>query len=165
MGQSDLFAPALAAVGLGPRRVVFVEAGSVVPAAMEEALRQPGLAGVVGEVGKLGLTAARRLQLAAEASGVIGFALRRSRRFDDPALDAPSAAVSRWRIAALPSPPPLLLAPATPGLGRARWRLDLVRMRGGEPASWIVESPDAKGRLALAADLADRPARPRRRAG
>ncbi len=162
-GQADLFAPALAAVGLPPRRVVYVEAGKSVLLAMEEALRQPGLAGVVGEVGKLGLTAARRLQLAAEASGTVVFALRRSHRFDDPALDEPSAAVTRWRIAALPSPPPLPEAPDTPGLARALWRLTLVRARGAEPASWIVESPDAKGRLALVADLADRPAATARR--
>jgi len=155
LNQADLFAPALAGVGLAPRRVVYVEAGKSVLLAMEEALRQPGLAGVVGEIGALGLMASRRLQLAAEASGAIAFALRRSRRFDDPALDAPSAAVTRWRIAALPS-----LAGASDILGRARWRLDLARARGAEPGSWIVESPDAKGRLALSADLADRPAAP-----
>jgi protein ImuA len=160
LGQPDLFAPALAAVGLAPRRVVYVEAGKSVLLAMEEALRQPGLAGVVGEVGKLGLTASRRLQLAAEASGAVAFVLRRSPRFDDPALAAPSAAVTRWRIAALPSAPPLAEAPDTPGLARARWQLDLVRARGAVPASFIVEAPDAKGRLALAADLADRPAAP-----
>ncbi len=160
LGQPDLFAPALAAVGLSPRRVFYVEAGTSVLLAMEEALRQPGLAGVVGEVGKLGLTASRRLQLAAEASGAIALALRRSRQFDDPALDEPSAAITRWRIASLPSPPPLRDAPDTPGLARARWRLDLVRARGAEPGSWIVEACDATGRLALAADLADRPAAP-----
>jgi protein ImuA len=156
LGQPDLFAPALAAVGLSPLRVVYVEAGTAVLLAMEEALRQKGLAGVVGEVGKLGLTASRRLQLAAEASGTLAFALRRSRRFDDPALDEPSAAVTRWRITSLPSPPPLRDAPDTPGLARARWRLDLVRARGAEPGSWLVEACDAKGRLALAADLDDR---------
>jgi protein ImuA len=160
LAQPDLFAPALAAVGLSPQRVVYVEAGSSVLLAMEEGLRQRGLAGVVGEVEKMGLAASRRLQLAAEASGAIAFALRRARRFDDPALDAPAAAVTRWRIASLPSPPPLPDAPDTPGLARARWRLDLVRARGGEPGSWIVEACDATGRLALVADLADRPAAP-----
>ena len=155
LNQADLFAPALAGVGLAPRRVVYVEAGKSVLLAMEEALRQPGLAGVVGEIGALGLMASRRLQLAAEASGAIAFALRRSRKFDDPALDAPSAAVTRWRITALPSP-----EGPTDSLGRAHWRLDLTRARGAEPGSWIVESPDAKGRLALSADLADRPAAP-----
>jgi protein ImuA len=46
----DLFAPALAAVGLGPDRVIYVETwkDSEVLPAMEEGLRHGGLAGVVG---------------------------------------------------------------------------------------------------------------------
>jgi protein ImuA len=161
--RRDLFAPALAAVGLTPERVIYVEAGkpTTVLLVMEEGLRHRGLAGVVGELGgRLTLTASRRLQLAAEQSGVTSIALRRSRRFDDPALAEPNAATSRWRVAALPSPPPLPQAPQTPGLGRQRWRLDLTRCRGGEPQSWIVEAFDATGRLALVADLANRPAAP-----
>jgi len=157
--RPDLFAPALAGVGLAPDRLVLVEAGrpAAVLLVMEEGLRHAGLAGVVGELdGRLGLTASRRLQLAAEASGVPAVALRRSRRFDDPALAEPSAAVTRWTVAALPSPPPLAHAPGTPGLARGRWRLDLLRCRGGVPRSWIVEACDAQGHLALVADLADR---------
>lgn len=167
----DLFAPALAAVGLAPARVLHVEAGRDVLAAMEEGLRHGGLAGVVGEIaGRLALTPSRRLHLAAEASGAIAFVLRRPARSDDPALAEPNAAATRWRIAPLPSAPPLPHAPEVPGLGRARWRLDLTRARGGAPLSLIVEAPDAEGRLALAADAADRPAAaaprhpPRRRA-
>ncbi len=155
--RHDLFAPALAAAGLHPNRVVFAEAGRAGLLVMEEALRHPGLAGVVGEVGRLGLTASRRLQLAAEGSGVPAFALRRFRQASDPALAEPNAAVTRWRIAALPSPPPIPHAPAA-GLDRARWRLDLVRCRGGAPATWIVEACDAQGRLALVADFPDRSA-------
>ena len=161
--QRDLFAPALAAAGLGPERVVYVEAGRPVSVlqVMEEALRQRGLAGVVGELsGRLTLTASRRLQLAAEASGVPAIALRRSRCFDDPALAEPTAAVTRWRVIALPSAPPLPHAPDTPGLGRPRWRLDLTRCRGGAPHGWIVEAFDATGGLALVADLAHGPAAP-----
>lgn len=159
--QYDLFAPALAAAGLGPARVIHVEAGRAVLLAMEEGLRHPRLAGVVGEItGSLGLTASRRLQLAAEASGVIAFALRRSRRFDDSRLAEPSAAATRWRITCLPSPPPLPHVPETPGLGPPRWRLELVRARGGAAASWIVEGCDAQGGLRLAAHLADGPAAP-----
>jgi protein ImuA len=56
-----LFAPGLAGVGLSPARVIHVEAGKAVLLAMEECLRQPGLAGVVGEVvGGLSLTASRQ---------------------------------------------------------------------------------------------------------
>ncbi len=165
MQRGDLFPPGLAAVGLHPRRLILVEGGGEVLAVMEEALRHAGLAAVVGEVeGRLGLTASRRLQLAAEASGVAAFAIRRSRRFDDPALLAPSAAASRWRVAALP--PSQAGAPP----GRAVWRLELLRCREASPFHWIVQACDAQGRVAalpratapvrvpLAAVVADRPA-------
>jgi protein ImuA len=153
----DLFAPALAEVGLPPSRVLHVEAGCHVLAAMEEGLRQSGLRGVVGEVtGRLGLTPSRRLHLAAEGTGAIAFAIRRPARPGDPALAEPNAAVTRWRVAPIPSGPPLPHAPEVPGLGRARWRLDLVRVRGGAPVSLVVEAPDAQGRIRLAADAADR---------
>lgn len=153
--RPDLFAPGLACAGLHPARLVFAEAGKDVLAAVEEGLAHPGLAAVVGEfTGRLSLVASRRLQLGAEKSGVMAALLRRSRVFNDPTLAAPSAAVTRWRITALPSNPPLPHAPLVPGLGRALWRLELTHCRGGEPGSWIVEACDATGRLALVADLA-----------
>jgi len=160
LGSPDLFAPALASVGLSPDRVLLAKAmrPALVLATIEEGLRHGGLAGVVGELsGRLTLTASRRLQLAAERSGVSCFVLRRSRRHDDAALAEPTAAVTRWRVNGLPSPPPLPHSPGTPGLGVRRWRLDLVRCRGGEPASWIVEASDAQGHLRIPAELADRP--------
>lgn len=154
MQQTDLFAPGLAGVGLHPDRVVFAEAGKEVLATMEEGLRHPGLAAVVGEVaGRLSLTASRRLQLAAEQTGVLAIALRRSRQFDDPELMAPTAAVTRWKVGVLPGLPPsaaigLWLRPAL-------WRLSLTRCRGGEPGFWITEACDATGRLHLVPDLVD----------
>lgn len=185
--RQDVSPAALANAGLHPDRVVFADARKAVLLVMEEGLRHRGLAGVVGELsGQLGLTASRRLQLAAETSGVTAFVLRRSSRFaasppvraaaaSPPVRAEPSAAMTRWRVAALPAPPALPHAPHVPGIGRGRWRLDLVRCRGGVPASWIVEACDAQGHLRLVADLADRPitaacaselatARPRRRA-
>ena len=169
--RPDLFAPALATAGLHPDRVIYAEAGkpTAVLLSVEESLRHDGLAGVVGELsGHLTLTASRRLQLAAERSGVTCFALRRSRSHDDAQLAEPTAAATRWRVSALPSAPPLANSPGTPGLGRSRWHLELTRCRGGEPASWIVEASDATGRLSLAADTGDRSAPAaweRRRAG
>jgi protein ImuA len=155
--QADLFAPGLAGVGLDPDRVVFAEAGKNVLPIMEEGLRHAGLAAVVAELtGRLSLVASRRLQLAAEQAGVLAILIRRSRAFDDPVLNEPTAAITRWRIAALPSPPALPHAPETPGLGRARWQLNLTRCRGGEPGSWIVEACDATGRLGLVPNTANR---------
>jgi protein ImuA len=155
--RPDLFAPALAGVGLPPERVIYLQAGRHVLAAIEEGLRSQGLAGVVAETtARVTLTASRRLHLAAEASGVPGFLLRRSRSVDDPRLSEPNAAVTRWRITSLPSRPPVLRAPDVPGLARAVWRLDLIRCRGGGPATWIVEACDAQGHLRLVSDISDR---------
>lgn len=154
LDRGDLFAPALAGVGLHPDRVIYAEAGSPsgVLLALEDALRQPGLAGVVGELaGRLTLTASRRLQLAAATAATPAFLLRRSKRFDDPVLAEPCAAATRWRIGCVPG-----LGNAV-GLERMRWRIDLIRCRGGEAASWIMEACDAQGRLGLPAKLAHRP--------
>ncbi len=153
--RRDLFAPGLANAGLLPSRVTYAEAGreqDVLPL-VEECLRERGLAAVIGEVTRLTLTASRRLQLAAEGSGVTALILRRWWTVAEKDLAAlPSAAVTRWRIAPAPSEP----VPA-PGLGRSKWQVDLVRCRGGVPRSWILEACDAKGRLALPAALAGRP--------
>jgi protein ImuA len=158
--QADLFAPALAQTGLPPQRVIFADAGDEagVLAAMEEGLRWPGLAGVVGEVGKLSMTASRRLQLAAERSGQIAIAVRRWRRIADAAdLGQPTAAQTRWRISPLPSTP---LPPSVPGVGRPRWFLELLRCRAGDAFDIELEACDAKGHLRLPAPLAHRPVGP-----
>ncbi len=159
--RPDLFAPALDGVGLQADRVIYAEAGNaaMVLLTMEEGLRHAGLAGVIGELsGKLTLTASRRLQLAAEQSGVTCLVLRCGRRHDDARLVEPTAAATRWRVSAMPAPALFAHAPETPGLARPRWRLDLVRCRGGEPASWIVEATDETGHLGIPANLADGPA-------
>jgi len=148
-------APALAQAGLPPDRVIYVEAGDEksVLACFEEGLRHGGLGGVVAEVARLSMTASRRLQLAAESSGTIGVAIRRWRRQAEAAdFRQPTASVTRWRVTALPSTPL-----PVPGVGRARWRLELIRCRAGESADFEVEACDGKGRLALPSDLAHGP--------
>ena len=125
MTRPDLFAPALAQAGLAPDRVIYVEAGDdrTVLACMEEGLRHGGLGGVVAEVARLSMTASRRLQLAAEGTGTIGIALRRWRRQTEAAdFGQPTAAMTRWRVSALPSD-------AAAGARRrpARWLVELIR--------------------------------------
>ena len=158
--RPDLFAPGLACAGLRPARLVFADAGKEVLAAMEEGLAHPGLAAVVGELsGRLSLVASRRLQLGGgEIRRAGGFAALAARCSTTPRWPRPSAAVTSWRITALPSAPPLPHAPSVPGLGAALWRLELTHRRGGEPGSWIVEACDATGRLTLATGVADRSA-------
>jgi protein ImuA len=147
----DVFGPGLACAGLPPDRVLYAEAKDekTVLLVMEEALRHTGLRAVVGELARLPMTASRRLVLAAEKSGVMAVALRRGAG----ANEAPNAARTRWRI----TPHPSLPLPV-PGIGRARWQVELTRCRGGTPNNWIVEACDAQGCLAVPAELADRSA-------
>ena len=149
--RRDLFAPALAQVGLLPDRVIYVEATDEksVLACFEEGLRHGGLGAVVAEVARLSMTASRRLQLAAEGSGSIGIAIRRWRRQTEAAdFGQPTASVTRWRVSVLPSTPL-----PVPGVGRARWHVELIRCRAGESADFELEACDPKGRLALPSDL------------
>jgi protein ImuA len=153
--RRDLFAPGLSRAGLHPDRVIYAEAArdqDILPL-VEEGLHEKGLAAVVGEVTRLGLTASRRLQLAAEGSGVTALVIRRWWTVAEKDLvRLPTAATTRWRIAPAPSE-----AMPAPGLGCDRWQAELLRCRGAEPRTWIVEACNAKGRLALPADLAHRP--------
>ncbi len=154
--RPDLHAPGLALAGLEAKRLLLLRAPNARELlwAMEEGLRSRALAAVVGEVEALSTPASRRLQLAAESSGVTGFALHRS-----AGHAAASAAVTRWRVAALSSVP----VAGEPGIGRPRWRLELLRCRGGMPAAWDLEAWNAQsawatGDGAVSAALADRPA-------
>jgi len=153
--RPDLFAPGLAGAGLAPDRVIYVEAGDdrTVLACMEEGLRHGGLGAVVGELARLTMTASRRLQLAAENTGSIGIVLRRWRRQTD-AVDfgQPTAATTRWRVSVLPSAPL-----PVPGVGRHRWLVELIRARAAESADFELEACDDTGRLAVPAELVDRP--------
>jgi protein ImuA len=158
LSRQDLYGLGLAAHGLDPGRLVLVRApcDAEILWAMEEGLRAPGIAAVVGEVGSLPAVASRRLQLAAEGSGITAFLLRRWRNGGQATRERvlPNAAATRWRIAALPSRPPR----GEPGVGPPRCRVELLRCRGGEPACWELEVPDASDPISLAAPLADRPA-------
>lgn len=152
--RHDLFAAALAQAGLAPDRVIYVETGDekALLASFEEGARHGGLGAVVAEVSRLSMTSSRRLHLAAEASGTMAIAVRRWRRQTEAAdFGQPTSSVTRWRVSALPSE----VLPV-PGVGRARWLLELIRCRAGESADFVVEACDAEGRLDLPADLADR---------
>lgn len=145
--ESALYGPGLARFGLDPERLILVRAPreAEVAWALEEGLRTPGLAAVVGELRALDLTAARRLQLAAEAGGGLGFVLRP----DDIDRAGAGAAWSRWRV-----------APAASARTWTCWHLVLERCRGAAAADWIVEWNDATRDLALAAPADHRPAAP-----
>jgi protein ImuA len=174
LARPDLYGPGLAECGLDPARLVLAQAARDADLlwAMEEGLRGAGVAAVVGEAAILPAVASRRLQLAAEHSGVTALLLRRWRDGGTAARERvqPNAAVTRWRLASLPSRPMPILPPLSasarweweraeePGVGNRRWRVELLRCRGGGAGCWVVEAADATGALSLADAMADRPA-------
>lgn len=151
--RPDLFAPALAQAGLHPDRVIYVEAirEEFVIKSFEEALRYGKLGAVVAELVRLPMPLSRRLQLAAEGSGTIGLVIRRWRRPTEAGdFGHPTAAATRWRISVLPSEPL-----PVPGIGRARWLAELIRVKAGESADFIIGACDGQGRISLSSDTAD----------
>ncbi len=139
------YAPALSA-WFDPARLLMVTARREEDLfwAMEEGLRTPGIAAVLGETRAADLTAGRRLSLAAEKNGVPAFLLR-----SQPAPPQ-SVCTTRWRVASAPS----LSAPGLDDLGAARWRIELRRNRFGTPSieempSWLVEWNDETHHLAV----------------
>jgi protein ImuA len=127
--EPDAWPPGLVRYGLSPAELVLVRAPRPADGlwAMEEALRCPAVAGALLNLSEIDLTAARRLQLAAEAGGALGLLLR-----PDTEEAGPSAALTRWRAKALPG------ASGPHSLGDPRWHLDLLRCRGSTPRSWTV---------------------------
>jgi len=149
----DLYAPGLQQAGLDPATLLFVEAreDKDVLAVMEDGLRHGALAAVVGEVKRADMVATRRLQLAAMAGDTPALLARRWRRQGVCPLTELSAAMTRWRIACAPS-----VRLPVPGVGRARWSVELARQRGGPGFSLELEACDDTGRLALLAAPRDR---------
>ena len=136
----DIYPGGLAQLGLSSRRLTIAWTRQTDNRlwAMEEALKDLPSGAVVAEVEQADLTETRRLQLAAESSGSIGFLVRRDRQ--------PSAALTRW-----------LIEPGRSRDLRPTWRLTLERVRGAEAGgSWVVEFDDASLSLNLVAEVADR---------
>jgi protein ImuA len=117
----------LAELGLDPGRIILVDAHDEADRlwVMEEGLRCSGLAAVVAELGPAhpgrgarDSVSCRRLQLAAEASGVTGVLLR-----SDAGATAIGTSESRWQVTARSSPEELDWRPC--------WQVKLLRARNG----------------------------------
>lgn len=147
----DLYAPGLEQVGLGPDRILYAQGrkDAEVLALAEDGLRDGSLACVIAEVKAADRTATRRLQLAASDGRTPMLLFRRHRSRDRCPLNEPSSAMTRWRLGCVPSEPL-----PHPGVGRARWSVELVRQRNGNPFSLQLEACDDTGRLALPAAVA-----------
>lgn len=144
----------LTALGLDPARVIFVDAREEADRlwAVEEGLSVSGLAAVVGEFDparRSDATASRRLQLAAEKSGVTGLILRPRLATQRGAGDrVPMAVETRWRVTAAPSP-------YGPHDTRPVWDVSLERARRGRPGRWRLAWEARTGRLEEAGVMAE----------
>jgi protein ImuA len=107
-----IYPPALKLFGVDPDRVVFVDVPLLkdVLWVAEEALKCEWVA--------------------VEKSRVTGFILRKEAK----RLNI-TACVSRWKISHVPSE----LRRGMPGVGAPRWRVELSKVRNGNPGVWIVE--------------------------
>lgn len=130
-----LYGPGLADLGIDPARLllgIMPDDGMLLRAAAD-ALRCRALDAVViecwGDPALLDLTASRRLTLAAEAAGTTAILLRLG------GTPSPSAAETRWRIAAAPS----VALPAN-APGHAAFDINLLRRRAGpDGLAWRLE--------------------------
>ena len=127
--------PGLHEMGLAPRDILLVRARDVqsLLAIGEEALRSPAIGAVLlsawGEAKAFGLTASRRLALAAQTGGATLFLARAG------AAPCPSAAETRWSVGSYASEP---LEGGAPG--RPSFSTTLLRRRGGgATGTWIME--------------------------
>jgi len=124
-----LYGPGLESFGLALRRVLLVRVARPLDAlwVMAEALGCRGIAATIAVAAQEpDLTVTRRLSLAARDGGALGFLLRRP-------SPHPSAALTRWQIAAARSPPD-----AFGGLGPAAFDLTLTKNRLGPCGRWTL---------------------------
>lgn len=130
----QLFGPGLSGMGLDPEKLllgVLPDADAVLRASAD-VLRCPDVGVAVIELWRnphnLGLTATRRFQLAAEASGVTALLLRME------AEPCASAAATRWAVRSVASRPLEGNAPGLPA-----FELELLKHRGGGHGRWRLE--------------------------
>lgn len=120
--------------GLTPSRLLIVRTAHARDAlwAMEESLRCPGIAAVIGEMAEAGdsadLTATRRLNLVAERQGTLPLLLRQQ------PLRGTSACATRWQVRAAPG-----RGDGFGGIGRTAFTLALEKNRHGPCGDWQVE--------------------------
>ncbi|MSO64386.1 MAG: hypothetical protein EXQ85_01045 [Alphaproteobacteria bacterium] len=168
-----LYGAGLHSFGLAPEQLLIARTRRVTDMlwAMEEGLRSGQVAAVVGETAAIGLTAGRRLQLAAETGGALALLLDRvpsaARAPEKPA--AATAALTRWRVAAAP------MVARQENEAVLRWQITLDYCRGGPARSWLTQwrrdgagvphdgeifssCDDETNRLVVVAELGDRPA-------
>ncbi len=155
----SIYGPGLRALGLDPDRLLLVEPAREADVlwVLEEGLKSESLALVLGSLGNVALTPARRLALAAAAHRTPCLLLT------DPRSEATGATTTRWRVGPHPAAPHAFDEHA-PGAPRVALRLERLRSRpvpaGALP--FVVEWCDETRSFSLVSRVADRTDAPRR---
>lgn len=162
LSRSQAGGPCLA--GLEGLSVLRVEANRPTDVlwSMEEGLRTAALGAVLGEIwgdpAVLNFTATKRLNMRAQESGVPVWMIRRGcgesleRGSNLGNGSSSSAARNRWRVASLPSAPPLY---DTKAPGAPAWQVELFRSRELPTGRWVARYDRAAHRLHFSAFSGD----------
>lgn len=127
-GREAFYPPAAALLGIDPRRAILARPANAQEElwALDQALRSPGVGAVLAWIGRLSSRAARRLQLAAESSGGLGFLIRPETARREPCWAAVRLLVrpAPWRgapEAEKPAESSLLGEPKSARVADRRW--------------------------------------------
>jgi protein ImuA len=129
--QKQLFPVGLRKFGIQPHQIIFINLVKQkdILWATEEALKCKSLSGVISELEEITFAQSQRLQLTVEKSKVTGFILRTQTE----RINA-TACAARWQIKPLASENEGSL----PGVGFAKWQVDLLKVRNGNTASCVI---------------------------
>lgn len=126
--QRQLFAASLVFYGIHPHQIIFINLVKQkdILWATEEALKCKSLSAVISELEDITFAQSQRLQLTVEKSKVTGFILRTQAE----RINA-TACAARWQI----TPTASANQENLPGVGFARWKVELLKVRNGSTAS------------------------------
>lgn len=127
--ETRVFPPALPAFSIDPAQIIFIKVRNSrdLVWVIEESLRCPGLAAVIGEMPELDFNTSRRFQLAVEKSRVTAFIIR-----ERSCYKTTTASTAKWKVLHLPS----IMHDELPGIGFPVWRIELIRLRNGKAGKW-----------------------------
>lgn len=129
--QKQIFPNGLTNFGLAPHQIIFINLPKQRDLlwATEEALKCKSLSGVISELDEISFAQSQRLQLTVEKSKVTGFILRPS-----ASQITATACTARWQI----KPALSYNYNNLPGVGFAKWQVNLLKVRNGNPANFEI---------------------------
>jgi len=129
--QKKIFPAGLKLFGIEPHQIIFINLAKQkdILWATEEALKCKSIQGVISELDSISFAQSQRLQLTIEKSKVTAYILRTNNN-----INSTTCAV-RWQISAIKS---YNNDVDMPGIGFPSWKIDLLKIRNGNPKSFNV---------------------------